>query len=288
MPHWKQPYLSTDKGGWTTVTHTLSQHQNLLEMSGFPCKVLIKQTIGDEIGNAVTPIDIPTWDVTTPAPKKVIWTDGDDESIFPDTRSFIVWLDGEELTQVYSAANISSDTEFYVKSEINILGVNDNISLYLNTGLDVAGAVVSYMCTSIAKNINILEHSQPSDYANTYRTEYYEGFTQYTNPAAKFRDVSVPHTIPISFPATPFDTVYMGQGKFETHVNTCWTMSGEVGFPALKEFDVIYRPDLDNWYVIKNYSPNYIPYNGEMILATQNFEVAQISPYDSIKDFDLK
>lgn len=291
MSFWKNPYISTDQGGWTTVDHSLTQHNQMLEMSGFPCKVLLKKTQGDEVGNEVNAIEIATWDEEYPANltyKKVIWVPSDGDDLYPDTRSFRAWIDGVELTQVYNHDNITLDTEFYVVAQKNILGVQDNVALYLNDGLDVSASVATYLYTTISKHVNVIEHGQPSSHANAYRTEFYEGFIQYVDPAAKFRNVLHPHTITISFPATTFDTVYMGRGKFETHVNTCWTMGDRINYPTLKEFDIIYRPDLDNWYEIKNYTPNYIPFGGNVILATQSFEVNQLSPDDGIKDFVLK
>ena len=285
MPHWKKPYLNLNN--WSKIDFALSQHRQLLEISGFPCKILFRKTIADSIGNEVYPIDVMLWDEESPAPKKIIWDSSSEEYEFPDTRSIKVFLDGTELTQVYSHDNITSDSEFYVISQLNLLGVDDNVSLYLNDGLDVAGRTIEYFYDAISKGVNVTETVQPVDLPNTFRTQYVDGFTQYVNPNSVFRNVATPNTLSVSFPATPFDTVYKGQGRYEQQINTCWTVGDRLDYPLLKEFDILYRTDLDKWYEIRNYSPNYLPYNGTVILATQQFETAELSPDDPIKDFVL-
>ena len=287
MALWKSPYLAHDALNYGGTQQSLLQHRQLLEVSGFPCKVLFKKIAGDEIGNEVEPIIISTWNATSPAPKKVIWQSGNDEDVFPDVRSVRIWVDGLELVKTYDATTVATDNEFYVVSEVNIVGVDDNVAIYLNDGFDLTGKVVTYLYTTIAKNINVVEHLQPSEYPNTFRTEFVNGFTQYTNPSSKFRGISYPHTILISFPPTPFDTVYMGQGKWETHVNTCWTMGGAINYPTLSEFDIIYKVDTQEWYEITNYNPNPIFYKGNRILATQSFETRKIADTDDIRTFNL-
>lgn len=284
-PFWSPPYKNLDS--WTNWNHTLLQHRQLLETSGFLCKVLFKKTSGDEVGNEVDPVLISTWDATSPSPKKIIWQSGDDEDKFPDIRSIRVWVDGTELTKTYDATTIENDSEFYVVSQTNIIDVNDNVTIYLNNSFNVTGKVITYLYTTIAKNINVVENLHPSEYPNTFRTEFVNGFTQYINLSSKFRGISYPHTILISFPPNPFDTVYMGQGKWEMHVNTCWTMGDKVNYPKLSEFDIIYRVDTKRWYEIKNYNPNYIFFKGASTLATQSFEVQQLADTDDIKNFNL-
>ena len=62
MSFWKSPYHSIDAGGWTTVDHSLIQHRELLNTSGFPCKVLFRKTQGEVVGDAVDPVEIAVWD----------------------------------------------------------------------------------------------------------------------------------------------------------------------------------------------------------------------------------
>lgn len=287
MAFWKQPYLSIDKGGWTTLDQSLVQHIQLLEVSGFPCKVLSKKTKGDEIGNEVDPILISTWDATSPAPKKIIWLSGNDEVDFPDVRSIRVWVDGTELSKTYDATTIQTSNEFYVVSQVNIVDTTDNIAIYLKNGFDITGKVVTYLYTTISKNINVVENLHPSDYPNTFRTEFQNGFTQYVNPNSKFRGKSYPNTILITFPVNPVETVYIGGGKYQQQAALCWTMGDRIGYPALHEFDIIYRIDTQEWYEIKTYNPNYFYFNNQSALITQSFDIAMISPTDVIRSFPL-
>ena len=287
MAHWKQPHLSTDQGGWTTVDRSLTQHFQLLEVGGFPCKVLHKKTEADSIGDPVSPIDIVSWDELVPAPKKVIWTISSEDYEFPDPRTVVIYVDGEELTQVYDSNNITSDSEFYIVSEVNLVGVDDNVAIYLNDGFDTIGKDISFYYKNIAKGVNTVETSQPIDLPSTYRTEFIDGFTQYINPNSKFRGVTKPNTLLVSFPTSQFDTIYMGQGRYEQHNSTCWTVGDRLNYPLLKEFDILYREDLARWYEIVNYNPNYMQFGDDMILLTQVFEAREISPHDTIKTFNL-
>ena len=157
----------------------------------------------------------------------------------------------------------------------------------MNDDLDISGRTVEYFYDAIAKGVNVVETVHPSNVPNALRTQYIDGFTQYINPNSVFRGTVTPNTLSISFPATPFDTVYKGQGRYEQQINTCWTIGDRLGYPLLKEFDIIYRTDLDRWYEIRNYSPNYLPYDDTVILATQQFETAELSPDDPIIEFAL-
>ena len=287
MGFWVAPYKSIDKGGWTTLDQSLSQHKQLLEVSGFPCKVLFKKTRGEEVGNEVEPIIISTWNATSPAPKKIIWQIGNDEDAFPDTRSVRVWVDDTELTKTYDSTTIETNNEFYVVSQINIVDTTDNVAIYLKNGFDLTGKVITFLYTTIAKNINVVENLHPSDYPNTFRTEFVNGVTQYVNPSSKFRGRSYPNTILITFPVNPFETVYIGGGKYQQQEATCWTMGDRIGYPKLNEFDIIYRTDTQEWYEIKTYNPNYLYFNHQSILATQSFTTALISPTDSVREFAL-
>ena len=287
MALWKSPWLVLDAKNYGGVEQALLQHKQLLEVSGFPCKVLFKKTRGEEVGNEVEPIVVATWDDTSPAPKKIIWQAGNDEVDFPDTRSVRVWVDGIELVKTYDASTIQTDNEFYIVADVNIVGIDDNVALYLNDGFDLTGKVVTYLYTTIAKNINVAENLHPSDYPNTFRTEFQNGFTQYVNPISKFRGRSYPNTILITFPVNPFETVYIGGGKYQQQEAMCWTMGDRIGYPTLHEFDIIYRTDTQEWYEIKTYNPNYIYLNHQSILATQSFTTALISPTDSIRGFNL-
>ena len=287
MTFWKQPHVSTDQGGWTTIDHSLLQHKQLLEVGGFPCKVLFRKTEADSIGDPVSPIDIGVWDEVSPAPKKVIWTTSSETYEFPDPRTVVVYVDGEELTQVYDANNITSDEEFYVVSEVNLIGVDDNVAIYLNESFDVVGKDISFYYKNIAKGVNTVETSQPIDLPGTYRTEFIDGFTQYVNPNSTFRGVVTPNTLLVSFPTSQFDTIYMGQGKYEQHNSTCWTVGDRLNYPIIKEYDILYREDLNRWYEVVNYNPNYMKYGSEVILLTQVFEAREISPHDTIKTFNL-
>ena len=287
MAFWKSPHLSTNQGGWTTVENSLLQHKQLLEVGGFPCKVLHRKIAADSIGDPVSPIDISSWDELVPAPKKVIWTTSSEDYEFPDPRTVVIYVDGEELTQVYDSNNITSDSEFYIVSEVNLVGVNDNVAIYLNDGFDTTNKDVAYYYNNIAKGVNTVETSQPIDLPSTYRTEFVDGFTQYINPNSTFRGVTTPNTLLVSFPASQFDTVYMGQGRYEQIKSTCWTVGDRLDYPLLKEYDILYRVDLDRWFEVRNYTPNYMQFGGNVILLTQIFEAAEISPHDTIKTFEL-
>ena len=287
MAFWKQPHLSIDQGGWTTVDHSLLQHKQLLEVGGFPCKVLHKKIVADSIGDPVSPIDIGSWDELVPAPKKIIWTASSEDYEFPDPRTVVIYVDGEELTQVYDSNNITSDSEFYIVSEVNIIGIDDNVAIHLNDGFDTVDKDIAYHYNNIAKGVNVVETSQPVDLPSTYRTEFIDGFTQYINPNSKFRGVITPNTLLVSFPTSQFDTVYLGQGRSEQIKSTCWTVGDRLDYPLLKEYDILYRVDLARWFEVINYSPNYMKFGDDVILLTQVFEAREISPYDTIKTFEL-
>ena len=287
MAHWKSPHLNLDENGWAKIDFSLVQHKELLEIGGFPCKVLFKKTEADSIGDPVSPIDISAWDEVLPAPKKTIWTISSEDYEFPDPRTIVIYVDGEELIQVYDSDNITSDTEFYVVSQVNILGIDDNVAIYLNDGFDIIGKDISFYYKNIAKGVNTVETSQPVDLPSTYRTEFIDGFTQYINPNSKFRNVTTPNTLLVSFPTSQFDTIYAGQGRYEQIKSTCWTVGDRLNYPLLKEYDILYRVDLGRWFEIRNYSPNYMQFGDSVILLTQVFEAAEISPFDTIKTFEL-
>ena len=76
-----------------------------------------------------------------------------DEDIFPDVRSLRVWVDGIELTKTYDSTTIQTNNEFYVVAQVNIVDIVDNVAIYLKDGFDLAGKIVTFLYTTIAKNI---------------------------------------------------------------------------------------------------------------------------------------
>lgn len=265
---------------WASWNMASLQHAQLLEAGGFLCKVLFKNQTGQEVGSVEETIPIVFWDSSNP-PRKIIWQDGDDLTLYPDIESIQVFVDGEELTKTYNSETISADTEFYVQAQTNVIDVDDNISIYLNTGFITSGKDISYLYTTRNKGVDIL-NLQPSANIADYRSEH--GFTQYINQSAKFRKVSYPHTIAVSFPIEPpLDTTYAPYGRTEIWQSRAWTM----GEPKLSEFDILYRLDNGKYYEIKSIAYDIKPFRGTWKTFVQSFDVTELVETDIIRQFTL-
>lgn len=278
MALWAPNYINTDY--WSSWQMASLQHAQLLETGGFLCKVLFKNQTGQEVGDLETPIPIVTWDTSVAYhPCKKIWKAGDDILLYPEVESIRVFVDGTELNKTYSAETISANTEFYAVSQSNILGIDDNVAIYLNTNFVTTGKTITYLYTTRNKGVDI-RNLQPRQDLIDYRTEY--GFTQYTNTTATFRGKSYPHTIAVSFPIEPpLDTTYAPYGRTEIWQSRAWAM----GTPKLHEFDILWRQDNGKYYEIKDWSPDIKPFRGEWKLFVQAFNVSELQKNDPITEF---
>lgn len=280
MTIWKNTYHVIEN--WGGIDVVLSQHRQLLETGGFPCKVLFRNLTGQEIATPEDPIPISIWDdSTSTSPRKKIWKDGDDVSQYPDPTTIKVYVDGNELTQTYNYETIQNDNEFYVEIQNNLIDYQDNVSIYLNRGFNVSGKDISYIYSTRGKNVSVY-NLQPKDDELTYRSVY--GFSQYVSSSSSFRGMSFPNTILISFPPPPaFDTKFFRFGRTEQWVNRAWAL-GDV---QLHEFDALYRVSDGRWFTIRNWEPNYMFVTGAWRLLTQSFEVTQLAETSIERKFPL-
>lgn len=281
MTIWKDFYLTTEQ--WTTWDHALDQHKQLLITGGLLCKVLFRNITGQAVGDTENPIPISTWDSdsTSSSPRKRIWKTGDLVSDYPNPDSVKVFIDNAELTRTYNTKTIMSNNEFYVEVQDDLVGYDDNVSIYLNRGYLTTGHTIGYSYTTRAKSI-MDSNLQPNADTSSFRSLF--GFTQFLDPSFTFREMSFPHCTMISFPQPPgFDTKFLNLGSSEIYQARCWTL----GDTPLHEFDVLYRVSDNRYFEIKDWEPNVIMYKGVWKLMTQSFTVTEISPTDIIRQFVL-
>jgi hypothetical protein len=281
-PVWKDVYLGYEQ--WTTWSHVLDQHWQLLLTGGQICKVLIRNQTGTPVGDQENPIPISVWnsDSTSTSPRKRIWTSGDDETLYPNPDSVRVFVDSTELHRTYNYKTIQTNNEFYVEVQDKKLDYVDNVSIYLNKGYSTTGHAITYLYTARAKSINLFNQQPKQDQTN-FRSLF--GFTQYINPSYTFRNMSFPHSIAISFPPPPpLDTKFSGFGKAEQWQNRAWTLGDPL---ILHEFDIIYRVSDQRWYELRDIEPNVIMYKGVWKVMTQSFTLTQVGPNDVIRQFPL-
>jgi hypothetical protein len=282
MTIWKDFYLTTDS--WTTWDHTIQQTQQLLTQGGQLVKVLVRNITGQPIGDAENPIIISTWepDTTSGQARKRIWQGSDIIDDYPNPDSVRVFVDDVELHKTFSTVTIMNDNEFYVEVQDNLVGYDDNVSIYLNRGYNPSGHSIGYSYSTRAKSINDNTLHPISDTTN-YRSLF--GFTQYIDPAFTFRGLSYPNCTVISFPPPPpFDTKFLPLGSAEQWEGRAWTLGSPLVF---HEFDIIYRVYDGRYYEVKNIEYNPIFYQFKWILLTQSFTLAEVSPTDVARQFPL-
>jgi hypothetical protein len=279
-PVWKSAYLGMEQ--WTTWDHALQQTHSLLEVGGLLCKVLFRNITGQPVGDAESPLIISTWesDSTSTSARKRIWKSGDLMTDYPNPDSVRVFVDNVELKKTYNTKTITSNNEFYVEVQDNLVGYNDNVSIYLNRGYSTTGHTIGYSYTTRAKSI-MDSNLQPIADTSSYRSLF--GFTQFLDPQFTFREMSFPHCMMISFPPPLLNTVFANLGSSEQWQGRCWTL----GDTPLHEFDVLYRVSDNRYFEIRDYEPNVIMYQGNWKLMTQSFTVTEISPTDTIRSFPL-
>lgn len=282
MSVWSDTYQSFE--GWTTWSHVLQQHQQLLYVGGQICKILSKNITGEPVGDPENPLQITSWDSdsTSSSPRKRIWATGDPTTLYPNPQSVRVFVDNTELTKTYNYKTITLNTEFYVEVQDNLVDYLDNVSIYLNRGFSTAAKEISYLYSTRAKSVNPF-NLQPTQDTSSFRSLY--SYTQYTDPKATFRGVAYPHTLLISFPPPPaFDTKFRNYGAGEEWINRVWTLGTPYNF---KEFDMVYRVSDGRWYEVQDIEPNYIFYQDAWTLLTQSFTLTELAQTDIVKQFPL-
>src|ERR1700693_229103 len=270
-PMWKDFYLTTDS--WTTFDHAISQTRQLLTQGGQLCKVLLRNITGQPVGDVENPIIISSWepDTTSGQSRKRIWAAGDLIANYPNPDSVRVFVDNVELHKTFSTKTIMNDNEFYVEVQDNLVGYNDNVSIYLNRGYNHTGHTVGYSYNTRAKSIND-SNLHPHDDTSSFRSLY--GFTQYNDPEFTFREISFPNCMVISFPPPPpFDTRFLPLGSSEQWQGRAWTLGSPL---VLHEFDIIYRVYDGRYYEVQNIEYNPIFYQFKWILLTQSFTLTEV------------